>query len=77
MRAAIEEMVHLIKHQIAEDTHHVRKEPPPDPASALLHLYSETVDPTSDEFEAVACNACAALHWVNPKTGKVLGADKE
>ena len=30
-----------------------------------------------DEFEAIACTACTALHWVNPKTGKVLGADEQ
>ncbi|HTA42962.1 MAG TPA: dehydrogenase E1 component subunit alpha/beta [Bryobacteraceae bacterium] len=52
--AALEEMVREIKHEIAEDTHRARKEPPPDPSTALIHLYSEKVDPTSSEFEAVA-----------------------
>jgi hypothetical protein len=35
-------------------------------------------DPTErgDEFyEAVTCMACTRLHLVNPKSGKVLGAD--
>jgi hypothetical protein len=36
-------------------------------------------DPTGDEadttYECVICTACMLAHWVNPKTGKVLGAD--
>ncbi len=35
-------------------------------------------DPTEDRdegFEAVKCTGCAWTHWVNPKTGKVLGED--
>lgn len=31
----------------------------------------------SDQFEAIACTACTRVHLVNPKTGKVLGADDE
>jgi hypothetical protein len=37
-------------------------------------------DDTSDDderFEAVACIACDRLHYVNPRTGKVLGDDDE
>ena len=36
-------------------------------------------DPTEDEgeFEAVVCTACTRLHWVNTKTGRVLGGDEE
>ena len=37
-------------------------------------------DPTEGEgktYEAVTCTACTRLHWVNPKTGKALGADEE
>jgi hypothetical protein len=28
-----------------------------------------------DAYEAVRCPACLRTHMVNPKTGKVLGAD--
>ena len=28
-----------------------------------------------DAYESVRCNACTRWHMVNPKTGKVLGAD--
>jgi hypothetical protein len=34
-------------------------------------------DPTGDKadtYECVICTACMGAHWVNPKTGKVLGA---
>jgi hypothetical protein len=33
-------------------------------------------DPTkraNDNYEAVTCTACKRVHYVNPKTGKVLG----
>jgi hypothetical protein len=37
-------------------------------------------DPTEEHddeaFEAVICTACKRVHRVNPKTGKVLGADR-
>jgi hypothetical protein len=31
----------------------------------------------SETYEAVTCLACRQVHMVNPKTGKVLGADEE
>ena len=31
----------------------------------------------SDEYQSVTCLACAQMHFVNPNTGKVLGADDE
>ena len=30
-----------------------------------------------DMYEGVTCSACGQVHMVNPKTGKVLGADEE
>ena len=30
-----------------------------------------------DEYEAVICKACARLHLVNRKTGKLLGQNKD
>jgi 2-oxoisovalerate dehydrogenase E1 component len=52
--AALEEMVREIDHEILEDTHRALKAEPPAPATALLHLYSEKVDPSSSEFDAAA-----------------------
>jgi hypothetical protein len=37
-------------------------------------------DPTeseADNYEAVTCTACTRIHLVNPKTGRVLGADED
>lgn len=36
-------------------------------------------DPTEDgdTYQSVTCLACAQLHLVNPKTGKVIGAEDE
>jgi hypothetical protein len=35
-------------------------------------------DPEEDDtYVQVTCLACAQLHLVNPKTGKVLGAEDE
>jgi hypothetical protein len=35
-------------------------------------------NPTDDDsYEAVSCKACAGVHAVNPKTGKVLGGDDD
>jgi hypothetical protein len=30
-----------------------------------------------DTYEGVTCSACGQVQMVNPKTGKVLGADEE
>ena len=35
-------------------------------------------DPTADDsFRAVICTACTRAHLVNPRTGKVIGADED
>jgi hypothetical protein len=31
---------------------------------------------TDETYEAVTCTACARMHLVNAKSGKVLGADE-
>jgi hypothetical protein len=33
-------------------------------------------DLSDDTYETVICTACARLHLVNPKTGRILAADK-
>ncbi len=52
--ADLEKIVKEIDSEILEDTHRAMKAEPPDPETALLHLYSETVDPTSSQFDAAA-----------------------
>ncbi len=37
-------------------------------------------DPTegkANSYESIACTICMQVHLVNPKTGKVLGRDKD
>ena len=34
-------------------------------------------DVPENEYEAVTCQACARLHLVNRKTGKLLGQEEE
>jgi 2-oxoisovalerate dehydrogenase E1 component len=50
----IDRLVREIQHEIAEDAKRALHSPQPEPDTALLHLYSETVDPTSAEFETPA-----------------------
>jgi 2-oxoisovalerate dehydrogenase E1 component len=46
----------LLTHEIDEEVHHATQQalhdPPPAPDTALHHLYSSTVDPTSAQFQA-------------------------
>jgi hypothetical protein len=39
--------------------------------------WSTDDDPPEDRYDEFVCNACAGLHYVNPKTGKVLGEESE
>jgi 2-oxoisovalerate dehydrogenase E1 component len=50
----LEQMVREIEAQILEDTHTALKAAPPDPATALLHLYSDKIDPTGSVFDVPA-----------------------
>jgi hypothetical protein len=38
---------------------------------------SDYPDDDTEAFQSLACLACTGVHLVNPKTGKVLGADDE
>ncbi len=40
-------------------------------------LADDALDNGADTFQSVTCAACTAVHLVNPKTGKTLGADDE
>ncbi|HVW87277.1 MAG TPA: thiamine pyrophosphate-dependent enzyme [Bryobacteraceae bacterium] len=50
----LDRMVRGLRHEILEDTHRALAAEPPAPETALVHLYSETVDPTSGAFETPA-----------------------
>jgi 2-oxoisovalerate dehydrogenase E1 component len=49
-----DQRIELLTHEVDEEIHQATQqalhEPGPDPHTALRHLYSETVDPTSSEF---------------------------
>ena len=51
-RHMLQEITHEIDREIHDAVHQVLTEDAPAPETALRHLYSETVDPASDEFAA-------------------------
>lgn len=40
-------------------------------------IADDPAERADESYEAIACTACTRVHLVNPKTGKVLGADDE
>jgi hypothetical protein len=38
-------------------------------------IESEPTDRETDLYEAVTCTACAGVHLVNPKTGRLFGEE--
>ena len=38
-------------------------------------IESELADRDAESYEAVTCMACARVHLVNPKTGKLFGEE--
>ncbi len=49
-RHGLQQLTHEIDAEIQALTERALQSPPPKPETALLHLYSETVDPTGSEF---------------------------
>ena len=47
----------------------------PNAGQNVQGFFAEDLD--KRDFEAVACTACTGLHWVNPKTVRVLGVDQK
>src|SRR5207247_73602 len=50
----LDAIVRQIHHEVSEDSKSALKADPPAPDSALVHLYSEKVDPTSAVFDVPA-----------------------
>jgi hypothetical protein len=48
------------------------------PATSMnvQYLLEDDQDAPDNEYEGITCPACAKLHFVNRKTGKLLGQDK-
>ncbi len=53
----IEGITREIQIAVFEDSEIAQRSPSPDPSKVLVHLYSETVDPRSGQFEATAATA--------------------
>jgi 2-oxoisovalerate dehydrogenase E1 component len=53
-RDELEAIVRGIQHEIYEDTRRALEAEPARPESALIHLYSDSIDPTSPEFDKAA-----------------------
>ena len=51
-RHGLQLLVHEVDREIQEATERVLKAPPPPRGSAMVHLYSERIDPTSHQFES-------------------------
>jgi hypothetical protein len=43
----------------------------------VQHWRDDDEDAPDNEYEVVTCKACARLHLINRKTGKVLGQEAE
>jgi len=48
----LQNLTHEVDAEIHDATHQALRDEPPAPETALRHLYSERIDPTSDEFSA-------------------------
>ena len=47
------------------------------PGTLRGYWMDDDEDVPENEYEAVTCQACARLHLVNRKTGKLLGQEEE
>jgi hypothetical protein len=49
----------------------------PQTSEKVQHWLDEREQPTNEEaYESFSCPACAGLHFINRKTGMLLGAKK-
>jgi hypothetical protein len=44
---------------------------------SVQHWLDDDNDAQHDEYETVVCNACTRLHFINRKTGRLLGQKVE
>jgi hypothetical protein len=43
----------------------------------VQHWLDDDDDASKNEFQGIACPACTRLHFINQKTGKLLGERSE
>ena len=44
---------------------------------SVQHWLDDDNDAQHGEYETVVCNACTRLHFINRKTGRLLGQNEE
>jgi hypothetical protein len=44
---------------------------------SVQHWLDDDDDASKNEFQGIACPACTRLHFINRKTGKLLGERSE
>ena len=44
---------------------------------SVQHWLDDDDDASKNEFQGIACPACTQLHFINRKTGKLLGERSE
>jgi hypothetical protein len=42
----------------------------------VQHWLDRDDDPTEDEYEGIVCSGCGRMHFLNRKTGNLLGAGR-
>jgi hypothetical protein len=43
----------------------------------VQHWLDDDEDAPENEYDAITCPACTRVHFLNRKTGKLLGQDEE
>ena len=43
----------------------------------IQHELDDDKDVLDNEFKAIKCRACMKVHFINQKTGKLLGQERE
>jgi hypothetical protein len=43
----------------------------------VQHWLDDDEEAPENEYEAITCSACTGVHFLNRKTGKLLGQDEE
>jgi hypothetical protein len=49
----------------------------PTTSMKVQHWSDESIDVPETEYDGVVCQACTKLHFINRKTGKLLGQDDD
>ena len=48
----------------------------PQTSEKVQYWLDDDQDLSNSEYEAVTCNSCSKIHFINRKTGKLFGEDE-